>query len=134
MRLLTARLEDGYCSITVVNYGLITVIRFVAQSCTHMWKGFANKFRLVLHVCKIFFVARVAQANQTEQLGQVAKVRRHPPAELRVGDVEVPQAPEAADKLWDKRAVEVVEAKVQRPQVLQIQQGRARPASPEFDA
>jgi len=34
-RPLTARLEDGYCSITVVNNQLITVIRFVAKSYTH---------------------------------------------------------------------------------------------------
>ena len=35
MRLLTARLEDSYYSITVVNHGLITVIRFVAKNYTH---------------------------------------------------------------------------------------------------
>ena len=32
---LTTRLEDGYCSITVANRRLITVIRFVAKSYTH---------------------------------------------------------------------------------------------------
>ena len=32
---LTARLEDSYCSITVANHGLITVIRFVAKSYIH---------------------------------------------------------------------------------------------------
>ena len=30
MRSLTVQLEDGYCSITIANYRLITVIRFVA--------------------------------------------------------------------------------------------------------
>ena len=35
MRHLTLRLEDGYCNITVANYQLITVIRFVAKSYTH---------------------------------------------------------------------------------------------------
>ena len=35
MRPLTARLEDDYCSITVVNHRLITVIRFVAKNYTH---------------------------------------------------------------------------------------------------
>ena len=35
MRPLTARLDDSYCSITVANYELITVIRFVAKSDTH---------------------------------------------------------------------------------------------------
>ena len=55
MRSLTARLENGYCSITVANPQLITVIRFVSKSYTHPWKNFANKFRLVLHACEIFF-------------------------------------------------------------------------------
>ena len=37
MRSLTARLEDGYCedgycSITVANYQLITVIRFISKN------------------------------------------------------------------------------------------------------
>ena len=36
MRPLTARLEDGYCSITIANHQLITVIRFVAKSYTHL--------------------------------------------------------------------------------------------------
>ena len=27
--------EDGYCSITIANYRLITVIRFIAKSYTH---------------------------------------------------------------------------------------------------
>ena len=31
MRSLTARLEDSYCSITIVNHRLVTVIRFVAK-------------------------------------------------------------------------------------------------------
>ena len=35
MRSLTARLENGHCSITVANHQLITVIRFIAQSYTH---------------------------------------------------------------------------------------------------
>ena len=55
MRSLTAWLEDDYCSITVVNHQLITVIRFVVKSYSHPWKGFANKFRLVLYVYNIFF-------------------------------------------------------------------------------
>ena len=53
MRLLTARLEDSYCSIIVANHELITVIRFVAKSYIHLWKGFPNKLRLMLHVDKI---------------------------------------------------------------------------------
>ena len=35
MRLLTAWFEDGYCSITVANYRLITIVRFIAKSYTH---------------------------------------------------------------------------------------------------
>ena len=35
MRHLTARLEGDYCSITVANYRLITIIRFVVKSYTH---------------------------------------------------------------------------------------------------
>ena len=35
MRHLTARLEDGYCSITIANYRLITIIRFVVKNYTH---------------------------------------------------------------------------------------------------
>jgi hypothetical protein len=39
MRYLTAWLEDGYCSIIVANHRLIMIIRFVAQSYIHTWKG-----------------------------------------------------------------------------------------------
>ena len=56
MRPLTGRLEDGYCSITIANHGLITVIIFVSKSYTHPWKGFTNKFRLLLHACIRLFV------------------------------------------------------------------------------
>ena len=35
MRSLTARLNDSYCSITVADYELITVIKFIAKSYTH---------------------------------------------------------------------------------------------------
>ena len=55
MRLLTAWLEDCYCSITVANHQLITIIRFISKSYTHPWIGFANKLRLVLHACKILY-------------------------------------------------------------------------------
>ena len=36
MRHLTARLEDGYCSINIANQRLINVIRFVTKSYTHI--------------------------------------------------------------------------------------------------
>jgi hypothetical protein len=36
MRLLTAKLENVYCSITVANYGLIRLVRFITQSYTHL--------------------------------------------------------------------------------------------------
>jgi hypothetical protein len=32
------------------------LIRFVAQSCTHLWKGFASILYLVLHACKTPYV------------------------------------------------------------------------------
>jgi len=32
MRPLTAELEDNYCNITVANYELISLIRFIAQN------------------------------------------------------------------------------------------------------
>ena len=62
MRPLTARLEDGYCSITVANHRLITIIRLVVKSYTHPWKDFTNKLRLVLYACKIFFSRIVCYA------------------------------------------------------------------------
>ena len=49
MRPLTAWLEDGYCSITVANHQLITVIIFISKSYTHPWKSFANRLHLVLY-------------------------------------------------------------------------------------
>ena len=61
MRPLTAWLEDGYCSITVANHQLITVIRFVSKNYTHPWKGFANRLRLVLHTCEILFSKNVRE-------------------------------------------------------------------------
>ena len=63
MRPLTARLEDGYCSITVANHRLITIIRFVVKSYTHLWKGFANKLHLVLHALKILFLGSVCATH-----------------------------------------------------------------------
>ena len=67
MRPLTARLEDGYCSITVANRLLMTVIIFVVKSYTHSWKDFANKLRLVLHTYDIFFseIVLLVLLNQT---------------------------------------------------------------------
>jgi len=70
MRSLTARLEDGYCSITVVNHRLITVIRFVVKSYTHLWKDFANKLRLILHAYEIFFSKIVCVTHATTQTKQ----------------------------------------------------------------
>ena len=37
-----ARLENSYCSITVANYLLIIVIKFVAKNHTYLWKDFVN--------------------------------------------------------------------------------------------
>ena len=66
MRPLNAQLEDGYCSITVANHRLITVIRFVVKNYTHPWKDFANKIRLVLHACEIFFSEIVCATRATQ--------------------------------------------------------------------
>ena len=63
MRSLTAWLEDDYCSITIANHWLITVIRFVAKSYTHPWKDFANRLHLVLHACEILFSGNVRVSN-----------------------------------------------------------------------
>ena len=49
MRSLTVRLEVSYCSITVSNHRLITVIRFVSKSYTRLWKSFANYWFLTKH-------------------------------------------------------------------------------------
>jgi len=75
MRPLTAWLEHGYCSITVANYGLLKLIRFVTQSCTRMWKKFANRLHLVLHASKIIFcefflgVTKHGELNQPKSAG-----------------------------------------------------------------
>ena len=60
MRFLTAWLENDYYSITVANHILITIIRFISKSYTHMWKDFANKFCLVLHTCICFFWKKIS--------------------------------------------------------------------------
>ena len=78
MRPLTAWLEDGYCSITVANNKLITVIRFVSKSYTHPWKGFANRLHLVLHACEILFSENVRKKLTVE-------TKHHPARSLRTG-------------------------------------------------
>ena len=50
-----------YCSITVANYQLITVIRFISKSYTHPYKNFANKLHLVLHAYEILFSKNVRE-------------------------------------------------------------------------
>ena len=55
MRHLTTWLDNCYCSITLANHQLITVIRFIAKSYTHLWKNFTNRFHLVLHAYEILF-------------------------------------------------------------------------------
>ena len=54
MRSLTAGSEDGYCSITIANHRLVTVVRFVAKNYTHPWKVFANRFHLIHYTCNSF--------------------------------------------------------------------------------
>ena len=55
MRPLTARLGDGYCSITTANYRLITVIRFVAKSYTYPKKILQIDFIKYFMHAKFFF-------------------------------------------------------------------------------
>ena len=56
MRSLTAWLKDGYCSITVANHQLITVIRFISKIYIRPWNDFANRLHLVLHAKIRIFV------------------------------------------------------------------------------
>ena len=63
MRQVTVQLEDDYYSITVANHRLITVIRFVAKSYTHLWRGFVNRLHLIFYACEIF--SRLACARNT---------------------------------------------------------------------
>jgi hypothetical protein len=39
--------------IIVANHGLIRLIKFIAQSCTELWKDFTNILYLVLYACMI---------------------------------------------------------------------------------
>jgi len=59
IKIYTAWLEDSYCSITVANHWLVTVIRFVVKSYTHPWKSFANRLHLTLHAGGILFSRNV---------------------------------------------------------------------------
>ena len=52
-RHINPRLVNGYCSITIANYGLIRLIRFIVSNYTHLWKCFANRLYLIYHACKI---------------------------------------------------------------------------------
>ena len=63
IRSLTTRLADSYCSITVANHRLITVIRFVTKIYTHPWRGFANKLHLALHASSRSGYSRDSRAN-----------------------------------------------------------------------
>ena len=42
-------IRGGYCSITVANHRLITVVKFIVKSYIHPWKFFVNRLYLVLH-------------------------------------------------------------------------------------
>jgi len=53
-------IRRGYCSITVAIHDGTWLIRFVSKSYTHPWKGFANKFRLVLHACIRLLVKKIS--------------------------------------------------------------------------
>ena len=72
MRILTAWLEDGYCSNTVANNQLINVIRFVSKSYTHPWKDFANRLHLVLHAYEILLDSLLEKRAR-----KICKVTKH---------------------------------------------------------
>ena len=84
MRSLTAWLEDDYCSITVVNHRLITVIRFVAKNYIHPWKGFANRLYLVLHAYEILF----SENMRVRTLARSKHGPTHGPRDLLVSSEE----------------------------------------------
>ena len=63
MKPLTVWLEDGYCSITVANHQLITVIRFITKNYTYSWKDFTIRFYLTLHACEILFSEKKIHAS-----------------------------------------------------------------------
>jgi len=56
MRHVNLWLANDYCSIIVVNYGLIWLIRFVSRISTHLCKKIINKFYLIVLNSKIFFL------------------------------------------------------------------------------
>ena len=64
--LLTAWLDNCYCSITVANNQLIIIIRFVSKNYTHPWKCFANRLHLVLHIWKKKFSKNVRKKFPVE--------------------------------------------------------------------
>ena len=55
MRYINPYLMDSYCGITVVNYGLIRLIRFVSRISTQLSKKIINRFYLILQNTKILF-------------------------------------------------------------------------------
>ena len=54
-----------YCSATVANHRLITVISFVAKSCIYPWRGFENRLHLILHVESRTRILESLEWNQT---------------------------------------------------------------------
>ena len=55
---------------TAVNHRLITVIRFVAKSYTHLQKSFTNKLRLVLHAWGLAQIT-IHLAQQTKRADDI---------------------------------------------------------------
>ena len=72
MKYINPWLVDGYCSITVANYELIRLIRFVSRISTQLSKNFINKFYLILQNSKILFddrnLKKSLKINSTEDL------------------------------------------------------------------
>ena len=60
---------DVYCSITIANYELIRLIRFVSQISTHLSKKIINIFYLILLNGKISFDVKELKKKLVEKLG-----------------------------------------------------------------
>ena len=85
IKFLAVWFEDSYCSITVANHRLITIIRFVAKNYIHFRKNFINRFHLVLHAEARRATLRSLNGNQMEPLSWARPLAVREIAWIRVG-------------------------------------------------
>jgi len=109
MRSLTARLEDGYYSITVANHRLIIVIKFVTKNYNHSRKKFVNKLCLILWTFKIPFVGQVAlqetnRATVVSFLGTLWQKTTGRPCTHPSASARVPTHHRASSCAWPARS------------------------------